>query len=152
MKERSESVEHSVVSDSLWVGFFVRQIAHRLLCPWDSPGKNTRVGCHALLQGIFQTQGLNPGLLHCRKILYHLSHEGSPMLCSNHSRYFFTKKKKMKHFHPQCLSVLNFSILSSHCFTIFIISLYVYNWLREVLMFQHKVKDQEANIISKIDY
>ena len=35
----------------------------RLLCPWDSPGKNTEVGCHALLQGIFSTQELNPGLL-----------------------------------------------------------------------------------------
>ena len=44
----------------------------------DSPGKNTGVGCHALLQGIFPTQGLNPGLLHCRWILYHLSHQGSP--------------------------------------------------------------------------
>ena len=45
--------------------------AARLLCPWDSPSKNTGVGCHFLLQGIFQTQGLNPGLLHCRQILYH---------------------------------------------------------------------------------
>ena len=36
----------------------------RLLCLWDSPGKNTGVGCHALLQGIFQTQGLNPRFLH----------------------------------------------------------------------------------------
>ena len=35
----------------------------RLLCPWDFPGKNTRVGCHALLQGIFQTQRLNPRLM-----------------------------------------------------------------------------------------
>ena len=41
----------------------------RLLCPWDSPGKNTGVGCHFLLQGIFLTQGSNPGLLHCRQIL-----------------------------------------------------------------------------------
>ena len=41
----------------------------------DSPGKSTRVGCHALFQGIFPTQGLNPGLLHCRWILYHLSHQ-----------------------------------------------------------------------------
>ena len=49
-----------------------------LLCPWDFSGKNTGVGCHALLQGIFLTQGLNPGLLHCRRILYHLSHLGSP--------------------------------------------------------------------------
>ena len=44
----------------------------------DSPGKNTGVGCHAFLQGIFPTQGSNPGLLHCRQILYWLSHERSP--------------------------------------------------------------------------
>ena len=43
----------------------------------DSPGKNTVVGCQALLQGIFPTQGSNPGLLHCTQILYHLSHQGS---------------------------------------------------------------------------
>ena len=48
----------------------------RLLHAWDSPGKNTGVGCHALLQGIFPTQGSNPALLHCRWILYHLSHQG----------------------------------------------------------------------------
>ena len=43
----------------------------------DSPAKNTGVGCLALLQGIFPTQGSNPGLLHCRWILYLLSHQGS---------------------------------------------------------------------------
>ena len=43
----------------------------------DSPGKNTGMGCHALLQGIFPTQGLNPGLPHYKQILYHLSHQGS---------------------------------------------------------------------------
>ena len=43
-------------------------------------GKNTGVGCHFLLQGVFLTQGLNPGLLHCRRILYHLSHQGSPFM------------------------------------------------------------------------
>ena len=42
-----------------------------------SPGKNTGVGCHFLLQGIFPTQGSNPGLLHCRQTLYHLSYQGS---------------------------------------------------------------------------
>ena len=42
----------------------------------DSPGKNPGVGCHALLQGIFPTQGLNLRLLHCKQILYHLSHQG----------------------------------------------------------------------------
>ena len=49
----------------------------RLLCPWDSSSKNTGVGSHSLLQGIFQTVGLNPGLWHCRQILYYLSHQGS---------------------------------------------------------------------------
>ena len=44
----------------------------------DSLSKNTGVGCHALLQGIFPTQGSNPGLPNCRQILYHLSHQGSP--------------------------------------------------------------------------
>ena len=44
----------------------------------DSPGKNTGVGCHALLQGIFPTQGSNPGHPHCRWILYRLSHTGKP--------------------------------------------------------------------------
>ena len=44
----------------------------------DSPGKNTGVGCHFLLQGIFPTQGSNPDLPHCRRILYRLSHPGSP--------------------------------------------------------------------------
>ena len=46
----------------------------------DSPGKNTGVGCHALLQGIFPTQGSNPGLPHCRWILYHLGHQRSPRM------------------------------------------------------------------------
>ena len=50
----------------------------RLLCPWNSPGKNSGVGSHFLLQGIFPTQGSNPGLLNCRQISYHLSHQGSP--------------------------------------------------------------------------
>ena len=44
----------------------------------DSPGKNTREGCHALLQGIFPIQGSNPGLPHWRRILYCLSHQWSP--------------------------------------------------------------------------
>ena len=41
----------------------------------DSPGNNTGVGCHALLQGIFSTQGLNPGILYCRRILYQLRYQ-----------------------------------------------------------------------------
>ena len=52
--------------------------APRLLCLWDSPGKNIGVGCHTLLQGTFPIYGLNKGLLHCRWILYHLSYQRSP--------------------------------------------------------------------------
>ena len=68
-------VSHSVVYDSLG--------------PRQTPlsmgfsGKNTGVDCHSLLQGIFPTQGSNLGLLHCRQILYHLSHLGSCDICSD---------------------------------------------------------------------
>ena len=49
----------------------------RLLCPWDSPGRNRDVGTHSILQGIFPTQGSSPHLSHCRQILFYLSHQGS---------------------------------------------------------------------------
>ena len=65
-----ESESCSVVSDSLQ--------SCGLQSPWNSPGQNTGVGSLSLLQGIFPTQGSNPGLPHCRQILYQLSHEGSP--------------------------------------------------------------------------
>ena len=51
----------------------------RLLCPWNSPGKNTGVGCHFLLQGIFLTQESNPHLPHCQADSLLLSHKGSPI-------------------------------------------------------------------------
>ena len=51
----------------------------RLLHPQNFPSKSTGVGCHFLLQGIFLTQGSNPGLPHCRQTLYRLSHQGSPV-------------------------------------------------------------------------
>ena len=63
---------HSVVPDSLRPhGPYLT----RLLCPWGSPGKNTRVGGHELLRGIFPTRGLNSGLLQCRRVPHHLSHK-----------------------------------------------------------------------------
>ena len=65
-----KSKSHSVVSDPLW--------PHGLYSPWNSPGQNTGVGSPSLLQRIFPTQGSNPGLPHCRWILYQLSHKGSP--------------------------------------------------------------------------
>ena len=61
----------SVVSDSL--------LPHELYSPWNSPGQNTGVGSHFLLQGVFPTQGSNPDLPHCKRILHQLSHHGSPI-------------------------------------------------------------------------
>ena len=70
-------LSHSVMSNSLRLHGLQPT---RLLCPWNSPGKNTGVDCHALLQGIFPTRGSNPGLPHCKWILYCLSHQGSPRI------------------------------------------------------------------------
>ena len=53
---------------------------HGLYSPWNSLGQNTGVGSLSLLQGVFPTHGLNPGLPHCRQILYQLSHRGSPRI------------------------------------------------------------------------
>ena len=64
-----ESESCSVMSDSL--------LLHGL---WNSPGHNTGVGSLSLLQGIFPTQGPNPGLPHCGEILYQLSHRRSPRI------------------------------------------------------------------------
>ena len=61
----------SVVSDSLR--------PYEVYSPWNSPGQDTGVGSLSLPQGIFLTQRLNPGLPHCRQILYQLSHKGSPL-------------------------------------------------------------------------
>ena len=72
---KSQRVSHSVVSYSLRPN---GSQPTRLLCPWNSPGKNTGVGWYSLLQGIFLIQGSNLGLLHWRQIFYHLSHQGGP--------------------------------------------------------------------------
>ena len=68
----SESESCSVASDSLR--------PRGLYSPWNCPGQNTGMGSLSLLQRIVLTQGSNPGLLHCRWILYHLSHKGSPRI------------------------------------------------------------------------
>ena len=67
-----ESESCSVMSDYLWL--------HGLHSPWNSPGQNIGMDSLSLLQGIFPMQGLNPGLPHCRQILYQLSHQGSPRI------------------------------------------------------------------------
>ena len=68
--EISESKSHSIVSNLVATPWTIQSK--------NSPGQNTEVGCFSLLQGIFPTQGSNPGLPHCRWILYQLSHQGSP--------------------------------------------------------------------------
>ena len=68
--KESESESHSAMFNSLR--------PHVLYSPWNFPGQNTGVGSLSLLQGIFPTQESNPGLPHCRRILYQLSHQGSP--------------------------------------------------------------------------
>ena len=65
-------------SNALFCNRSRKKHSARLLCSWDSPGKNTGVDCHSLLQGIFPTQGFNLVVLHCRQILNHLSHQGIP--------------------------------------------------------------------------
>ena len=66
------SESRSVVSDSLW--------PHSLYSPWNSLGQNSGVGSLFLLHGMFSTQGLNPDHLHCRQILYQLSHKRNPRI------------------------------------------------------------------------
>ena len=69
----------------------------RLLCPWNSPGKNTGVGCHALLQGIFLTQGSNPDLLHRRQKEWILGEPAVSAIASliiMKQEVFLPKKKK----------------------------------------------------------
>ena len=66
--EKSKSLSHVWLFGTPWNS------------PWNSPGQNSGVSSHSLLQGIFPTQGSNPGLPHCRWILYQLSHQGSPRI------------------------------------------------------------------------
>ena len=75
------AVAQSCLTRGLWPS--------RLLCPWDSPGKSTGVGCHALLQGIFPSQGSNPYLPHCRQILYCWAPREAPCLNYCHSFMWF---------------------------------------------------------------
>ena len=83
---------HSVVSDPHGLQ------PTRLLCPWDLPGKNTGLDCYFLPQGIFPTQRSNLSLLHCRQILYCLSHQGSPIpsLINHRSTFFFLEEEEIR--------------------------------------------------------
>ena len=60
--------------------FVLAEMSHGLYSPRDSPGQDTGVGSLSLLQGMFPTQGANPGLPHCKRILYRLSPQGKPRI------------------------------------------------------------------------
>ena len=80
---RHSILTFSLVSSKKWklLRLFVTA---RTIQSMESPGQNTGVGSLSLLQGIFPTQGSNPGLPHCRRILYQLSHQGSPPPSAHH--------------------------------------------------------------------
>ena len=105
----SESESRSVLSDSLR--------PHGLHSPWNSPGQNTGVGSRSLLQGIFPTQGSNPGLPHCRWILYHLSPRGSPRILVKNAKtvkpYILENVVLTRLFWPGCMTCY----INSICFS-----------------------------------
>ena len=95
----------------------------RLLCPWDFPGKNTGVGCHFLLQGIFPTQELNLGLLHCRQITYQQSYF---TLCNIiYGGKFFNNFETLKYVlvlckHPLCNNCINYLTINNFLWMFYI--------------------------------
>jgi len=91
----------------------------------DSPGKNTKVGCHALLQGIFPTRGSNSGLLHCRLILSCLSHQGS-IIGSNMLAFAFLSTMSLK---------LGTLLLTSRVLSVLILLLIVFITLNYILLY-----------------
>ena len=79
---------HSMRSNHAWLF-----VTHGLYSPWNSPGQNTGSGSHSLLQRIFPAQGSNPGVPHCRWILYQLSHKGSTFNEKLHIKWVFRSGK-----------------------------------------------------------
>ena len=83
-KVRVKSLSHVRLSATSWTA------AHQAP-PWDFPGQSTGAGCHFLLQGIFPSQGSNPGLPHYRQTLYCLSHQGSHYI--HITEYYLTMRR-----------------------------------------------------------
>ena len=94
-----ESESHSVMSNSLW--------PRGLYSLWNSPGQNTGVGSRSLLQGIFPTQGSNPGLLHCKRILYQLA--------TSEAKIHEEREKQFKEKPPFRLKIKTFLSLATIC-------------------------------------
>ena len=101
---------------------------HGLHSPWNSLGQNTGVGSLSLLQRIFPTQGSNPGLLHCRQILYQLSQKGSPDF--KRPVYFCSESKNPCFCHKQ--------------FRANLMEYVAYNWVNPVIFI--KMKSKSVNL------
>ena len=98
----------------------------------DSPGKNTGVSCRALLQGIFLTQGSNPGLPYFRQFLYHPSHQGSPLIIC------FTSISRFPSSHVETTRIFCIcSLLPIVCPWIHILYIYHVCHLKSLLHFIH---------------
>ena len=105
-----------------------------LLCPWDFPGYSTGVDCHFLLQGIFPTQGSNPGLPHCRQMLNHLSHQSKSLV---YSKSALVKRNRNNgqvnrryHYSLYCTALEYSQLLSISLFPSFIGLCYAYPLLK----------------------
>ena len=115
-------------------------LARRLLCPWKSPGKNTGVSSHSLLQGIFPTQGWNLGLLHCRQILYCLSYQRSP--CPRLFQFVFLFNYLFFYIYIFFFFIFYF-LLKCSWLTVFqvhskVIQLYKYTYIIFEIIFHHR--------------
>ena len=94
---------------------------HGLYSSWNSPGQNTGVGSLFLFQEIFPTQGSNTGILHCRRILYQLSHQGSPRILEWVDYPFSSRSSQLR-------NQTGTSCIAGQCFT---------NWaIREPLLIE----------------
>ena len=105
-KKQSENVSCSVVSDSLQPHGLKPT---SLLCPWNSPGKNTGVGSYSLLRGIFPIQGSNLGLSYWGQILYHLSHQGTPLIDSQRGLSYHCLRCPLSHHSITALGFIFFT-------------------------------------------
>ena len=116
----------------MWSEVKVVQSCLAFYNPWNSPGQNTGVGSLSPLQGIFPTQGSNPGLRHCRRILYQRSHKGSPRILEWVAFPFFSRS-----FQPR--NQTGVSCISGGFFTSFMNETQMYNLLHHLVIFVSSV-------------
>ena len=119
---------------------------HGLHSPWNSPGQNTGVGSHFFLQGIFPAQGLNPGLPHCRQILYQLSHQGNPRTLEWGDYPFSSRSSQLRNWtEVSCIAGRFFTSWATKCWQIWNQANFQINFLA------FPYKNKNILILSNID-